>query len=84
MAWLSEEEILQITQAAIRGSGGSLEESRLVGVIQWAELARIQAGLLEGILEGRLLVDATGGDPVFKLAEAAGLCWPECAHEFCS
>ena len=68
---LTEEEILKIGKAAITGSGGTLEENRLIGVVKWAELARVQAGLLDGILGGRILVDATGHEPVFKLAEEA-------------
>jgi hypothetical protein len=66
MSILTEEEILKITQAAIEGSGGTLAEDKIIGTVQWAKLVRTQAGLLQDILAGRVLVDVTGAEPVFK------------------
>jgi hypothetical protein len=68
---LTEEEILKIAQAAILGSGGTLAEDKIIGTVQWAKLVRTQAGLLQDILAGRVLVDVTGAEPIFKEADFA-------------
>jgi hypothetical protein len=64
----TEEEILKVSQAVIKGSGGTLDENRVIGAVQWAQQARVQAELLAGVLEGRYLIDLSGAEPAFRLA----------------
>jgi hypothetical protein len=69
MKILTSDEILQLAEAAIKGSGGTLCENRVIGAVKWAQQARVQAALLEGILAGKYLVDVSGDEPLFMLAD---------------
>jgi hypothetical protein len=50
-------------------SGRILDENKVIGAIQWAQLARVQTNLLRGILEGGYLIDLSGYEPVFRLVD---------------
>jgi hypothetical protein len=72
MALLTDREI-QAVMVAIKGSG-PLTEPQLQGIVDWANLVKTQAGLLELVNQGRLVIDVTGSEPVFSLApEPAGI-----------
>ena len=66
---LTREETRKVVEAAILGSGGSLQEGQLAGAVRWARLARVQGKLLDAILAGEILIDLRGHEPVFRLPE---------------
>ena len=52
MSVLTQEEIQKAANAAIAGSGGILDENKVIGAIQWAQLARVQTNLLGASWKG--------------------------------
>jgi hypothetical protein len=66
MSILTDEEIQRVAEAVIKGSGEVLDNNKVIGAVQWAQLARTQAGLLGGVLAGWYLIDLRGDGPVFR------------------
>jgi hypothetical protein len=68
MSLLTDPEVNAVLEAAIRGSG-PLCEAQLQGVLDWAHFAKTQATVLALVIQGRLVIDVTEPEPVFRLAE---------------
>ena len=63
---LTDFEIERVAEATIRGSGGLALEDMIWNAVQWAHAARIQQKLLDGVLAGKIVVDARRGEPRFN------------------
>jgi hypothetical protein len=71
MVILTEAETQAIIEAAIRGSG-PLNEGQLQGIVDWARLVKVQMSLFNLICEGEVLINLTGPEPQFRMAEGRG------------
>lgn len=50
----SDDEIVALCEATIRGSGGVASEDDMAIVIKWAQDLALQAAILESVLDGTL------------------------------
>ena len=69
--WLTDAEISTVIMAlaTVRGPRGFTEPEAEV-VVDWARTARVEQGLLDGVLRGRIRVDLNdSGEPVFSAVD---------------
>ena len=61
MKILTIEEIRRVAEAVQTGSGSFADDGQILGAVEWAKQARVQADLLDGILQGKYVIDLRGG-----------------------
>lgn len=61
---LTEDEICAVIIACASAPGGATEED-MKAAVQWAQQVRIDATLLDLVLEGRVAIAMRNGEPVF-------------------
>ncbi len=71
--FLTDDEIDRLLVAAL-SDGRTASEDELTALIHWAQMTRLRAELLAGVLAGRLTVAGVtaDGEPLFGTAETVG------------